>query len=406
MKVLAVNKYYYVKGGAERYYFELARILEGHGDEVVPFAMRDELNEETPYERYFVSHEAFDGSAGFADRLRAAARVIYSVEARRRIEQIVNATAPDVAHLHNIAHQLSPSILYGLRARGVPVVQTLHDYKLVCPNYQMFVRGATCERCATWRYYNAVLTKCMRGSLTASALVAAEAYVHRMLRTYDENVDVFIAPSAQLRDRMIAHGIDGGKIVHLPYSISLEGYSPNFAHEGYAAYVGRLSGGKGLRTLLRAHGMAPSVVLKIIGTGPLEGELRESVAREGVGNVEFVGHMSGRQLADLVAGALFVVVPSECFENSPLTVYEAFARGKAVVGSRIGGIPELVSEGETGLIFGPGRDEELAECMAALWDDPARAIEMGRSARQRVEREYGPEPHYERIKEIYKRAMC
>jgi glycosyltransferase involved in cell wall biosynthesis len=405
MKVLAANKYYFVKGGAERYFFELARILERHGHEVVPFSMRDELNEPTPYADYFVSHEAFDDRAGVAGKLRAAARVLYSVEARRRIEALIDATSPDVAHLHNIAHQLSPSILYGLRSRGVPVVQTLHDHKLICPNYQMFVGGATCERCAKWRYHNAVLNRCMRGSVAASALVAAEAYVHRMLGTYAENVDVFVAPSAQLRDRMIRHGVDGARIVHLPYSIALDGYEPRYDSDGYAAYVGRLSSGKGLGTLLTALKAEPTVAFRIVGSGPLEDALRSRAERESIGNVEFVGYRRGEELASIVRGSLFTVVPSECYENSPLTVYESFAYGKAVVGSRIGGIPELVTENESGLVFAPGDAHELAGCLRTLWDDSALAADMGRAARLRVEREYGPELHYDKVMEVYRRAM-
>ena len=235
MKVLAANKYYFVKGGAERYFFELNRILEARGHAVVPFAMQHEQNETTEFAEYFVSHEAFDESDGLAARTRAAARILYSREARKRIEALVDGTGPDVAHLHNIAHQLSPSILYGLKSRGVPVVQTLHDFKLVCPNYQMFVRGATCERCATWRYYNAVLNRCMRDSLTSSALVAAEAYVHKLFGSYARNVDLFVAPSRQLRMRMIAHGVNEDRIVHLPYSIALERYEPRYESDGYGA---------------------------------------------------------------------------------------------------------------------------------------------------------------------------
>ncbi len=404
MKVLAANKYYFVKGGAERYFFELARILEERGHSVVPFAMRHEQNEESPHADLFVSHESFDGGAGPLDRVRAAARVIYSLEARRKIAALVDRTRPDVAHLHNIAHQLSPSILVGLRAKGVPVVQTLHDYKLVCPNYQMFVHGKTCERCRRWLYYRACVHRCMRGSLAQSALVCAEAYIHKLLGTYSKNVDLFIAPSQQLRERMVRHGVDPDQIVHLPYSIALDGYEPRYDSDGYAIYVGRLSIGKGLETLLSALGRARDVRFKVIGSGPLADDLEARAAREGLTNVEFVGYRTGADLKSIVAGARFVVVPSECFENSPLTVYEAFAMGKPVVGSTIGGIPELVPEGEAGLLFEPGDDEALAARLVELWNDPDRSREMGRAGRKRVESEYGPERHYERIRSIYERV--
>jgi len=405
MRILAANKFYFVKGGAERYYFELKRILEERGHEVVPFAMVHPDNEPTEYAYAFVSFEGFEEGRGVWGGLRAAARVIYSHEARRKVEMLAERTRPDVAHLHNIAHQLSPSIIYGLRAKGVPIVQTLHDYKLVCPNYQMFVRGETCERCATWRYYQAVLGRCMRGSLWRSLTVCAEAYLHRLLGTYSRNVALFIAPSRSLRNRMIAHGVDARKIVHLPYAIALDAYEPTYVSQGYAVYVGRLSAGKGLRTLLKAAAIATDVHLKIVGSGPLECELREYASRAELRNVEFLGYRSGADLGELFAGALFVVVPSECFENSPLTVYEASAYGKAVVGADIGGIPELVVAGETGVLFEPGDHEALARRLQELWAAPSRTREMGRRARERAEREYGPDRHYEQVMKIYERVI-
>jgi glycosyltransferase involved in cell wall biosynthesis len=368
--------------------------------------MQHRQNEPAEVADQFVSFEAFDESEGLRARARAVGRLLYSREARRKIEELIDKTAPDVAHLHNIAHQLSPSILYGLKSRGVPVVQTLHDFKLVCPNYSMFVKGATCERCATWRYYNAILNRCMRDSVSSSALVALEAYAHRLVGSYARNVDLFVAPSRQLRDRMIAHGVRADSIVHLPYSIALAEYEPRYESDGYGVYVGRLAEGKGLGTLIAALDRAREVRLKVVGTGPLAERLKATAESKGLSNVEFLGYREGAELRSIVGGALFVTVPSECFENSPLTVYEAFAQGKAVIGSRIGGIPELVSEGESGLIFEPGDAGGMAEAMLALWGDTGRAIEMGKAARERVETHFGPDVHYEKMMAIYQEVMA
>jgi glycosyltransferase involved in cell wall biosynthesis len=404
MKVLVANKYYFVKGGAERYLFELGRILEERGVATVPFAMEHEENEPSEHSDLFVSHESFDGAGGPLDGVRAAARLLYSVEAKKKIEALVDRTRPDVGHLHNIAHQLSPSIIVGLRAKGVPVVQTLHDYKLVCPNYQMFLDGKTCERCGHWRYYRACVHRCMRGSLAPSALVCLEAYLHKMMGTYVRNVDLFIAPSQQLLERMVAHGIDRKQIVHLPYSIALDEYEPTYVSNGYAVYVGRLSTGKGLETLMRALAQARGIPFKVVGDGPLADELARVAAEQDLADVEFVGYLNGNELKSIVAGSTCVVVPSECYENSPLTVYEACAMGKPVVGSSIGGIPELVVDGETGLLFPPGDDGALAARLEELWGDRARAVDMGKAARARVEREYGPDRHFEQIMAIYERV--
>jgi glycosyltransferase involved in cell wall biosynthesis len=405
MKILAANKFYFVRGGAERYLFELAGILEERGHSVVPFAMEHPLNEESEHADLFVSHVGFDARRGLLDRFRTAARVVHSVEARRKIGALVRRTRPDVAHLHNIAHQLSPSIIYGLRAEGVPIVQTLHDHKLICPNYQMFVHGQPCERCAKWRYYNACVHRCMHGAIAWSAVVAFEAYARKLLGTYSRHVGMFIAPSRSLMERMIAHGVEPEKIVHLPYAIALDRYEPRFESDGYAVYVGRLSVGKGLETLLEALALSPGVVFKVIGNGPRADDLRTTAEHRGLRNVEFVGYRTGTELRTLLRGAQFVVMPSECFENSPLAVYEACAYGKAVIGSKMGGIPELIEDGETGLLCAPGDVSELASALAALWDDPERSIRMGKEARRRAEREYGPDHHYERIMSIYERVM-
>ena len=383
MKVLVANKFHYVKGGAERYYFELARILRRKGHSVVPFAMEHEKNEPSEHSRFFVSRVSFEEDSG--NRLAKAARVIYSTEARRKIEKLVAMEGPDIAHLHNIAHQLSPSILYGLKRRGVPVVQTLHDYKIVCPNYQMFVEGETCERCGAWRYYPAIFHRCMHGSTPFSLVVCVEAYVHRLLGTYGRLVDLFIAPSRQLLERVVAHGVDREKIVHLPYAIELEEYAPRYDSEDYAVYLGRLSIGKGLETLVRAAERAREVELRVLGDGPMADDLKREVESRSLGNVAFLGYRSGEELTSIVAGARFVVVPSECFENSPLTVYEASALGKPVVGSRMGGIPELVLDGETGLLFRMGDLHDLAAKTLLAARNPALRKAVGQKAREEVQ---------------------
>jgi glycosyltransferase involved in cell wall biosynthesis len=405
LKVLAVNKYHYLKGGAERYYFELSRMLEERGHEVVSFSMEGDQNEPSEHADLFVSPARFDERSTIGDRIRAAARVVYSVEARRKIEALIDRVRPDVAHLHNIAHQLSPSILYGLKARGVPVVQTLHDYKLVCPNFQMFVDGAVCERCRGGRYYRAVAHRCMHGSRARSLTVCAEAYVHAALGTYRRLVGLFVSPSRSLRDRMVAHGVAAPRIVHVPHAISLEGYEPAYDAGEYAAYVGRLASGKGVETVLSAAARLRGVRFRIAGEGPLGEALRARAADMGLDNVEFLGYVTGDELCAAFSGALCVIVPSECLENSPITVFESFAYGKPVIGASIGGIPELVVEGETGLLFRPGDAAGLAEKVEQLAADRRRAGRMGRAGRARLEHDHSPRLHCDRILDVYERVI-
>jgi glycosyltransferase involved in cell wall biosynthesis len=401
MTILLANKFHFLKGGSERYYFDLARSLEAAGHRVVPFAMRHASNEPTPYARHFVSEVSFEGDGRPRERLRRAARVLYSVEARSRMARLVEEERPDVAHLHNIAHQLSPSILEALSVRGVPIVQTLHDYKLACPTYLFLAHGRPCERCIGGRFHHAARLRCNRDSFVASLVNTVEMYLHAMLGTYDR-VDRFLCPSRFLLDKMREAGIEERRLVHMPYFVFASDYRPSPIKSGHAVYLGRLSREKGLVTLLRAVALAPNVRLVVLGDGGMRPELESLATALGIGSrVTFAGMKFGEEMHALVRDARFTVIPSEWYENLPYAALESFALGTAAVASRIGGLPELVRDGETGLTFAPGDASALAEAMEALWNDPAASAVMGRNARDLIEREYDAPAHLERILALY-----
>ncbi|MFH0777216.1 MAG: glycosyltransferase, partial [Candidatus Eisenbacteria bacterium] len=194
MRILQVNKFFFLKGGAERYFFALSELLDSRGHEIVSFSMKDPRNLPSRYSENFVSHVTLDGSGPIAGRLRTAGRIIYSFEARRKLRELISRTRPDVAHLHNIAHQISPSIIGLLKSSGVPVVQTLQDYKLACPAYLMMVRGKACDKCVPGRFYNVIANRCVQESVQASLVSCAEAYLHRLLHTF-AGVDAFLCSS-------------------------------------------------------------------------------------------------------------------------------------------------------------------------------------------------------------------
>ncbi len=408
MKVLQVNKFHYNRGGAETVYFALSDLLRRHGHEVIPFAMQDDRNEETPYARYFVSNiDLREEAGGLAGKAAAAGRILYSREAERKMDALLRETRPDVAHLHNIYHQLSPSILRALARHKVPVVMTLHDYKLICPAYTLYTNGALCERCKGHRYYNAVLQGCVKGSRAKSALCAAEAYLHAGLGSYRRHVKFYVAPSRFIASKMLEFGIDGGLVVHVPNFIApppLPAKPPG----RYFVYAGRLERVKGVGTLLRAidaSALARDFELRIAGDGEDRAELEAYARERGLSNVRFLGHLSQAELEPVTAGARFAVVPSEWHENAPLSVLEAAARGKAVVASDLGGLPEMVIHGETGLIFRAGDAVALGGCIEQLLREPERAAEMGVKARALVEETFSPESHYRRTMAVYERAM-
>ncbi len=407
MKILMVDKYYFIKGGAERYYFELTKTLEERGHEVIPFSMKHPNNFPTEYEDYFVENIEFNGLT-FAEKIRRApeilTRVIWSTKAKEAILRLVDKVKPDIAHLHMIDHQLSPSILQGLKEQGIPIIQTCHQYKHVCPSYRLYImhKNQICEKCIPGKYYHAVLEKCHKNSLSASAIVAIESYIHKWMNIYDL-IDVFHVPSRFLGKKLQEAGYPSDKIWHCFYTINLRDYPYHPESDDYFVYYGRLSEEKGILTLLKAKKHLPEPKLKIIGDGPQRPVLEDFVRDHRVENVEFLGNRGGEELISLVQNSRFVVVPSEWYDNSPLVIYESFSMGKPVIVSTLGGMPELVEPGEDGFHFPPGDVDELTDRIRTLWQNPELCKRMGEKARQKAEREFSPESHYDQLMKIYQR---
>jgi glycosyltransferase involved in cell wall biosynthesis len=402
-RVLMVNKFHYPRGGAEHYMFRLAGLLEQRGTEVDYFAMRDARNLPCPTDRYFVSEVSFEQPPqGLSGRIGMAARMVYSREARSKMGRLLADRTPDLAHVHNIYHQLSPSLLAPLRRRGVPVVMTVHDFKLVCPVYSLLSHGEICERCVGNGFGPAVRHRCNRGSLSGSLLVAGETWAHRRLGLYRDGVDVFITPSAFARDRLITGGYPAERIVVVPNCVVADDYHPLHRAGDHALYVGRLSREKGVEVLVRAAA-ASGARVKMVGDGPLRPTLQRMIAESGA-DVELLGFRSGEELSAAVQAASVVVMPSICHDNCPLAVIEAMAWGKPVIGSRVGGIPELVRDGEEGLLVPHGDTAALGAAMLRLQEDPELGERMGRAGRARVEAHYDADPHYRAVAAAYRLA--
>ncbi|MBM3286009.1 MAG: glycosyltransferase [Candidatus Eisenbacteria bacterium] len=405
MTVLLVNKFHYLKGGAERYYLDLGDFLSAGGDSVVHLSMRHPSNRPAGPEDVFVSEVDYRARLGLAERIGHGLRSIYNREASRLAHEVVRRSRPDVAHLHNVYHQLSPSVIRALDSDGVPIVQTIHDYKLVCPAYLLLVDGQVCERCKGGRFHEAYRHRCLLESRAASAVGMVEAYLHRWMRTY-EKVRLFLCPSRFIEEKLAAFGIRRERLEHLPYFLPIDRYAPAAATEGYYVYAGRLSREKGIGTLLEAHARLPRgrLPLRILGEGPMRESLEIRRVELGLDDVTFEGFQQAEQLKRIVAASLFVTVPSEWYENYPYAILETFALGRPVLGTRIGGIPELVRDGETGLTAPAGDPAALAEGLAAMMALPSRAHEMGRAARAWVGANLAPEAHLERLRAIYERV--
>ncbi len=405
MKVLFVNKYFYPRGGSEVSMFETARLLESRGHEAIFFSMRDPANLPSPHEEYFVSPVRYDGSV--REKISASCKLLYSFEARRNMDRLLDREQPDVIHLNNIYHQISPSVIDAAKKRGIPTVMTLHDYKMVCASYGLLSGGATCEACRGGRFYRCFLRGCVKGSRGKSLLNTLEMYLHhRLLRIYD-GVDVFISPYSRFfEDKLCEMGFPH-PIVHLQNLIPLERVEPRYGwKERSILYFGRLSPEKGVRTAMAAVRGIPGVTLKIVGDGPQRGELEEFAIREGIGNVRFLGYQRGEELREAITRSMFVLIPSEWYEPFAFTVIEAFALGKPVVGARIGGIPERVIHGETGLLFEPGNTSDLREKLEYLLANPSLIPEMGMRAKSFVDREYDTERYFRNLMAIYRNVVA
>lgn len=410
MKILMINKFHFLKGGSERYYFELSRILKDRGHEVIPFSMKHPENEPTPYSRFFVDEIEFNLDS-FGQRLvngiRIAGRILYSRQAQRRLEALIRMTRPDVAHCHMIDHQISPSILHTLKKHRIPVLLTAHQTKIICPNYRMYnwSKKLLCEKCLGHHYFWPVFEKCHKNSRTAGLLIALESYLHHMMRLYENYVDILHLPSRFFYQQFSRAGYPREKMRQVYYTIQVDRYKPRYTSDNYFLYFGRLEEAKGLDTLLTAMRRISKGMLYIVGRGYYREDLEKKAVSMGLKNVVFQGARFGDELKKMISGSQFVIIPSECYDNSPLVVYEAYSMGKPVIGADIGGIPELISEGRTGKLFQAGDADDLARQIQWMLDHPRLRAGMGRTARQKAENEFGPAVHYRKIMALYEHLL-
>jgi glycosyltransferase involved in cell wall biosynthesis len=308
----------------------------------------------------------------------------------------VRDSRPDIVHLHSYCYQLTASILPAIRAAGLPVIQTAHEYKHVCANQHLYNQrtGQICEACRGGRWYAPVLTRCLKGSRAAGAVACVESLLDRALAMRRRHIDRIIAPSHFLRAKLIEFGWPPHRIQRVPNFVFPEDFNPSRPAEPYFLFVGRLVAHKGVRALLRALRRLPEARLLVAGDGPLRAEV-ERATGELAGRLRWLGFVQEETLRMLLERCLAVVVPSEWYENCPYSILEALAAGRPVVASRIGGIPELVAHGRNGLLFAPGDEDELVERLAFLWQHREEAARMGREGRGLIEARYSPEVHYE-----------
>ena len=400
VRLLNINNYFYRRGGAEAVFLDHTALFEEMGWDVVPFAMQHEKNLPSPWSDYFVSEIEYGREGGALKRVLQASKVIYSFEAQSSLKRLIAKAPPDIAHAHNVYHHLSPAIFSTLKDAGIPVVMTAHDLKIACPSYKMLREGRICEECRGGRIHNVVRNRCVKGSLPLSVVVFAETAVHRMLGLYRNKVDRIVVPSRFYRDKLIEWGWPAGQLTYVPNFVDLEGFETRWDEGDYFVFAGRLAPEKGIATLIRAAARAKQRLV-IAGTGPEEEALRRLVKETGA-DVTFAGFVGGEALHRLIGQSRALVLPSEWYENAPISILEAYALGRPVIGTAIGGIPEMVRVGETGLTPSPASVEDLADALTQMASlGPAQRSAMGAAGRDWVSREFSRSSYRDRMLSVY-----
>lgn len=398
MKIIHVNKFFGFGSGVETYMHALMDVQRKAGHEVHVFATRASTNIETEDAKYFV--ERMDLRSNIS-AVQKAVNFVWNVRAEQAMARMIADIQPDVIHLHNIYHHLSSSILRAIRRAGVPCVHMLHDYKLACPSYSMFTEGSPCERCKGGKYYEAIRHHCLTPSFAGNALAAMEMGFTKVTQAYEKTVQCFLCPSQFMRDKMVSWGEPATKFLVVPNPLDAK---PTQApgDGSYVLYVGRVSPEKGIDVLIRAMAMLPKIPLKIVGSGRDEGRLRALAHELRATNVEFTGFKHGEELAQIRQHAALVAVPSIWYENAPYSILEPMADGIPVIGSRIGGIPEMIAHEQTGwLVEAKNVDAWAREIQRVMLLPLAERLAVGKRAQEMVRQERPWSKHAQAVEQAY-----
>ena len=409
MKVLLVHKFWKKVGGAEVYFQDCARILRNYGHQVKIYTT--DFNAEGGRDVFQRDENVVFGETAeylkgnVINRIKNIPEVIYSKKNKEKFRALLREYKPDVVHVFAIYVTITPSILDACREEGIPVVMSCNDYKHICPNYRLFHHGRICEDCKGGKFYKAVVNNCCKHSLAVSVISAIESYTHDFLNIWKKNIHTFLFESRFMMQKTEEFwGKDAARLEFLGKPFNSTHYRLSDRDDGYILFLGRLSDEKGVDILLGAMAEVPEAKLKIVGSGTHGTFLQEFAKKNNITNVEFLGQKFGDELEPIFNCCKFVVVPSLWHENFPYVMMESFARGKAVVGSDKGGIPEYILPGETGEVFPSHDPKALASIIRELWHHPAKAAEMGKKAKEIADREFNDEAFYNRLSVIYENA--
>jgi glycosyltransferase involved in cell wall biosynthesis len=409
MRILQANKFFFPNGGSETVFFLTRDLLVRRGHSVVDFAMADERNLESPFASYFAPGRMYSEEAGLVPRVRAAGASVYSLSARRQLSRLLDDHPCDVAHLHLIYHQLTMSLVDELASRHIPIVMTAHDYKAACPAYTLFRDGKPCRRCVGGSPRHVISGRCVKASLAASGLAFVEAETVRARHLYDK-VDHWIAPSGFAAEILSEAGTAPERISVIPNFIPDSEIRPLVDHHRADSarflYAGRLEPTKGVDLLLRVFSESTGELGTLIVAGAT-GSLVESVERAASSSpfITYLGRLSREEVQAELSSARAAVLPAQWEENNPLSLLEARAVGTAVICSDRGGLPEMVTHMDDGLLFPAAESTALRDAIATLARDPELAHQLGLAGHERLLRENTADVHYNKLLRVYERAI-
>jgi glycosyltransferase involved in cell wall biosynthesis len=406
MNILVVNWTWYPSGGDWTYVENLANLYRQKGHRVIPFSMKDDRNFPSEYSDYFIENIDYKKikRTSLTAGIKVVSKSIYSFEAQRNLERLLNTVKIDFAHLNVIHHYITPTILKILKERNIPIIWTLNEYTPICPESTFVSHGEICERCFGGAFYNCITHTCKKGSVLASTVAAMENYVHQYLNYY-AYADYYICPSVFVYEKFKSFNFFKEKLVQLYYAfdyteIEAAKSVPNPDSDKYIVFVGRLEKIKGAHTVLNAMLLCPGIHLKIIGNGTQELALKEFARINNLDNVTFLGKKNKQETLQIVNGSEFLIIASEWYEVLGFTVVEAMGLGKPVIGSAIGAIPEMVINNYTGLLFEPGNANELADKIKSLYPDKELIAKLSENAYRHIHQLVNTEKHFEGLKKL------
>lgn len=398
MKIIMANKFHRQQGGCETVYLSEIEKLKQHGNQVAEFSMHEHNSLPSDYSSYFADEVDYSNNS-IVSKIKSASKVIYNFDARNKLKSLLNDFSPDVFHAHNIYHQLSPSIFEAAKKAGVPSILTSHDLKLVCPNYKMYVNNAPCEKCIGGAYFNCLVNKCSKGSVVNSAINTLEAYTHKITGAY-QKVDRIICPSEFNAKMLYRAGYDEDRVSVLPNGIKVPELNEQHEKHDYILYVGRITQDKGVADIIDVARRFPKIKFKLAGDGP-ERKLYEELSLD-LKNVDFLGFLGRSEVDRLISHSLCVVVSSLLYENCPMAILESMSLGKVVIASNIGGIPEIITNGENGFLYNNGDISTFSDAIDNVIKNPGEMIKIEQNARATIEKKYSEDKHISGLLKIYK----